>query len=64
MPQIDQPDQTPLARRFDALDYLFRLQSGRISRPNLMAIMHRLGLVARGDRREMFVTLYREMIKE
>ena len=58
------PTPTPLAPRLAALSYLFRLQSGRISRPNLMAIMHRRGLVARGDRRKMFVTLYREMIKE
>ena len=58
------PNPTPLARRLDALDCLFRLQRGRISRQNLMAIMRRRGLVARGDRREMFVELYREMIKE
>lgn len=57
------PNRAPLDMRLDAVAYLLRLQSGRISRPNLMAIMHRRGLVARGDRREMFVTLYREMIK-
>lgn len=53
--------RAPLARRLDALAYLFRLQSGRISRQNLMAIMHRRGLVARGDRRRMFVALYEDM---
>lgn len=57
-------DPTPLSRRLDALNYLLRLQSGRISRQNLMTIMHRRGLVARGDRRKMFAELYREMIKE
>lgn len=64
MLQIDQPHPTPLARRLDALDYLFGIQSGRISRKNLMAIMHRRGLVARGTRRDMFVALYTEIIKE
>ena len=54
-------DRAPLARRLDALDYLFRLQSGRVSRQNLMAIMRRRGLVARGNRRDMFVALYEAM---
>lgn len=61
MPQIDRHTPNPLARRLDALAYLLRLQSGRISRKNLMAIMHRRGLVARGDRRRMFVALYEDM---
>lgn len=52
---------TPLARRLDALDCLFRLQRGRISRRNLMAIMHRRGLVARGDRRKMSRAIYEDM---
>ena len=61
MLQIDQPHPTPLARRLDALAYLLRLQSGRISRKNLMAIMRRMGLVATGNRRQMFAAIYEEM---
>ncbi len=58
---IDQASRDQLNQRLDALDYLFRLQSGRISRKNLMAIMHRRGLVARGDRRRMFRAIYEDM---